>query len=447
MSRSPQLSAPPSTDRQELIRWFRESRARSRKLFELVKPEAYYDRPISLRNPVVFYEGHLPAFSYNTLIRKGLRGPSLDENLEVLFARGIDPDDEAEANSRQASLWPSREETQAYGKLVDSRVEEALRTGDIEREGDPLRERANTAYTILEHEDMHHETMLYMWHMLPLEKKVAPTEATIPPPSPGPLAHRTVRVPAGRATLGASADAVFGWDNEYPEHIVEVPGFEIDVYSVTNADFQQFVAAGGYERRELWRDEDWRWREQTGLQHPNFWAEREGQWFWRGMFAEVALPQDWPVYVSHAEASAYARWKNRRLMTEAEFHRAAFGTPEGIERPFPWGNDPPDNSRGNFGFQHWEPLPVGSCPAGASAWGIHDLFGNGWEWTSSLFGPFEGFSAMASYPQYSADFFDNQHFVMKGGSPATSLSLLRRSFRNWFRPNYPYVYAKFRCVN
>ena len=82
-------------------------------------------------------------------------------------------------------------------------------------------------------------------------------------------------------------------------------------------------------------------------------------------------------------------------------------------------------------------MPVGSRPAGASAWGVHDLVGNGWEWTSTIFGPFPGFSPMASYPEYSADFFDGQHYVMKGGSPATARELLRRSFRNWFRPNYP----------
>jgi formylglycine-generating enzyme required for sulfatase activity len=89
---------------------------------------------------------------------------------------------------------------------------------------------------------------------------------------------------------------------------------------------------------------------------------------------------------------------------------------------------------------------VGSFPAGRSAWGIDDLLGNGWEWTSTVFEGFPGFTPMASYPEYSADFFDGQHYVMKGGSSATAVELLRRSFRNWFRPHYPYVYATFRCA-
>ena len=79
-----------------------------------------------------------------------------------------------------------------------------------------------------------------------------------------------------------------------------------------------------------------------------------------------------------------------------------------------------------------------------SAWGIHDLVGNGWEWTSTPFAPFAGFQPMATYPPYSADFFDGEHFVMKGASPVTSRNLVRRSFRNWYRREYPYMYATFR---
>jgi formylglycine-generating enzyme required for sulfatase activity len=100
-----------------------------------------------------------------------------------------------------------------------------------------------------------------------------------------------------------------------------------------------------------------------------------------------------------------------------------------------------------FDFVSWDPQPAGSHPAGRSAWGVDDLVGNGWKWTSTVFAPFPGFTAMPSYPEYSADFFDGDHFVMKGASPATARELLRPTFRNWFRPHYPYVYATFRCAN
>jgi formylglycine-generating enzyme required for sulfatase activity len=163
------------------------------------------------------------------------------------------------------------------------------------------------------------------------------------------------------------------------------------------------------------------------------------------MFDLIPLPQAWPVYVSYAEAAAYARWRGARLPSEAEFQRAAYGSPNG-EREHPWGSEAPSRAHGVFDFSSWDPEPAGSHPAGRSAWGVEDLVGNGWEWTNTPFAPFTGFQAMSSYPEYSADFFDGDHYVMKGASPATAGELLRPTFRNWFRPRYPYVYTTFRCV-
>ena len=108
MASLPERITSDSLDRDELLKWFRENRDRSRRLLDMLTPDSYYTRPIALRNPVVFYEGHLPAFNFNTLVKRALRRPSIDERLETLFARGIDPEDEPDANSRQASLWPSR---------------------------------------------------------------------------------------------------------------------------------------------------------------------------------------------------------------------------------------------------------------------------------------------------------------------------------------------------
>ena len=238
----------------------------------------------------------------------------------------------------------------------------------------------------------------------------------------------------------------FGWDNEFAELRVEVPAFEVDRHDVTNAEYLAFVEDGGYAREALWTPEAWAWRAGEAVSHPLFWERHDGRWFWRGMFDLVPLPAAWPVYVTHAEAETFARWRGDRLMTEAEYHRAAFGTPDGAEQALPWRSEPPDHTRGNFGAVNWDPVPAGACPAGASAFGVHDLVGNGWEWTSSPFAPFPGFAPMPSYPEYSADFFDGAHFVLKGASPATPAAHVRRSFRNWFRPYYPYVYATFRCA-
>jgi iron(II)-dependent oxidoreductase len=215
---------------------------------------------------------------------------------------------------------------------------------------------------------------------------------------------------------------------------------------VTNGEYLKFVEAGGYRDRGLWSAEAWDWKEGQGVTHPLFWSRTADGWRYRSMFEEIPLPLDWPVYVSHAEASAYAAWTGTRLPTEGEWHRAAYGTPEGTERDFPWGAESPETRHGYFDFTRWDPSPVNAFPAGRSAFGLEGLLANGWEWTSSLFAPLPGFRVFPFYEGYSANFFDGVHYVMKGGSPRTERSMLRRSFRNWFQPHYQYVYAGFRCA-
>ena len=406
-----------------MLDWYRRNRERSGTLFALIDDRAFYDRPIPLRHPFAFYEGHIPAFSFLTLNERALGEAPIDPGLERLFERGIDPANLDEAR-RHDHEWPNRNRVAAFAAGCDERVERALESAAIEDAAVPRLVRAQSAYTILEHEAMHQETLLYIVHQLAYDRKRAIAgrhEDRAVPRS----ALRSVA--AGTATLGAVPDAIpFGWDNEFQRSEVSVAGFDMAAYPVTNREWMRFVREGGPV--------------------PLFWNERGGEWFLRLLFEEIPLPQSWPVYVTHQQAQAYARWMGMRLPTEAEYHRAAFGTPAGDERPFPWGADPPVARHGNFGLERFDPEPVDAHPDGASAWGIADLVGNGWEWTSTPFAPLPGFEPMASYPQYSADFFDGRHYVMKGASPVTPRELIRRSFRNWFYDDYPYMYAKFRCV-
>ncbi|HSL20336.1 MAG TPA: SUMF1/EgtB/PvdO family nonheme iron enzyme [Vicinamibacterales bacterium] len=427
------------------VDWYRRNRERSQAIFDLLADDAYYSQPIALRHPIVFYDGHLPAFSFNTLVKKALGEPGIDAYLERLFARGIDPH-EAGASSTARETWPSRDAVRAFATEADRRVLEVLERADLDRPGHPLLDRSEAVFAILEHEAMHQETLLYMWHRLPFEKKRRPG-GYAPRVGERVPAIEWVDVPAGRATLGVDRGTIpFGWDNEHPAHGEDVGAFSIERHDVTNAAFLEFVDRGGYDDERWWRAEDWEWIRRDGVSHPLFWESVDGAWYWRGMFERVPLPPAWPVFVSFAEAAAYAKWRGGRLPTEAEFQRAAYGTPQGFEHPHPWGDAVASPAHGVFDFSTWDPEPAGTHPAGRSAWGVDDLVGNGWEWTSTSFGPFAGFRPLASYPEYSADFFDGEHFVMKGASPATARELLRPTFRNWFRPRYPYVYATFRCA-
>src|SRR4051812_46957579 len=433
-----------AVDRDTFRSWYQRNRERSERIFDLIDPAAYYSRPISLRNPIVFYEGHLPAFSVIAFLRRGLGRPPVDARLEKLFERGIDPDspDAAVPRSGASTIWPSRDEVRAFARACDAAIVAAI------ADFTPSAESIEGLYTALEHEAMHQETLLYMWHRLPYEQKRARPISDDRYPiadvrsSNGVVATSSAMVvPAGDAVLGADRGSVaFGWDNEFDRHVVRVSAFEIDALAVTNEQFLAFMNDQGYERRDLWSEEGWDWIQSDRVQHPAFWLPADASgigyrssdidgWRWRAMFDSEPLPPRWPVYVSHAEASAYARWKGRRLMTEAEWHRAADGA-----------------RAGHADFAGYDPVPVGSLPQTASAHGVHDLIGNGWEWTSTVFAPFDGFTPMRSYPEYSAEFFDGRHFVMKGASPATARELIRPGFRNWFRGNYPYVYAKFRTA-
>jgi formylglycine-generating enzyme required for sulfatase activity len=399
---------PPLTaERTTLLAAYGRNRERSAFLFDLPDAEAYTEAPIPLRLPFVFYEGHIPAFSLITLIRSALCGKSVDESFERLFRRGIDPDTVSEARRSAPTTWPGRTAVRAFASACDERIVDALRNADIDNPENPHLLRAQAIHVCLEHEQMHHETLLYILHHLPPARKrrlVQTHEDSTQPP------YERVRVETGEATLGAARDEIpFGWDNEFEKTRVRVNAFTMERNSVTNCDYLHFL-------------------EKIGADTPPFWRKRRGTWHLLTQFDLLPLPLSWPVYVTQAQASAYAAWKGMRLPTEAEYHRAAFGAPEGGERSFPWGEEQPDATRGNFDMRRYDPVPVGSYPLGASAWGVND------------------FTPMITYPVYSADFFDGKHYVLKGASPVTDRQIIRRTFRNWFRADYPYLYAKFRCV-
>ena len=427
------------------------ARRQSDALFEIVKRDAMFDRPIPERHRIIFYLGHLEAFDWNLLHEKVLGLKSFHAEFDRLFAFGIDPVGGG-LPSDQPSDWPSFNAVQHYVRKIRAALDDKLSRVWLDSEaltsgGFSIETLLNVA---IEHRLMHVETLAYMLHQLPAERKIRQPEPSVPVSSSA--AHRMIEIPAGVATLGLRrGDGVFGWDNEFECYTANVPAFEIDRYMVTNQQFLEFINAGGYANRSLWSDEAWDWIRTSRISHPVFWTKRGESWLYRTMFDEIALPPDWPVYVSHAEASAFARWASKSLPTEEQWHRAAYGTADDAQpdcpSPYPWGSQVADPSLGNFDFVRWNPTPVNAHPQGRTPSGVEGMLGNGWEWTATAFGPFPGFEPFPFYRGYSANFFDRKHFVMKGGSMRTAACILRPTFRNWFQSHYQYVYAGFRCVN
>ena len=466
---------------QSFVMQYREACRQTDELFSLIRSECLTVRPVRERHRLLFYIGHLEAFDWNLLSARLFELPAFNASFDTLFAFGIDPVGGG-LPTDEPKDWPALSEIYAYRDAVRERIESAIPDVDFSRSrhsaGDA--DAATLLQVVIEHRQMHAETLAYLVHQMPLAQKIVPDKAALParamrlvaaspanaadaaftvsgrsPSNGSPTLPGMACVAAGDVQIGLPIEAgvdestssqpmqqgarAFGWDNEFVDagkQRVAVAEFLIDRHMVSNRDFLVFVNAGGYSRPEYWRPDDWAWRCAADVTHPAFWEPQGEGWALRTMFTLRSLPLDWPVYVSHAEAEAYAYFVGKRLPSESEWMRAAIGASD-IDRP---------PVEGNFDFRHWDPVPVDAYPQNRSAFDVHGQFGNGWEWTADFFTPFSGFQPFSFYPGYSADFFDNRHFVMKGGSPRTAARMLRPTFRNWFQPHYPYVYAGFRCA-
>jgi iron(II)-dependent oxidoreductase len=303
---------------------------------------------------------------------------------------------------------------------------------------------------VIQHEHQHDETMLATLQLM--EEDAYQPLAFAPPPG-RPLPASEVLVPGGPFLMGTD-DERWAYDNERPQHEVDVAPFWIDTTPVTNAQYLTFVEDGGYREPRWWTDEGWAWVRNTNAEHPQFWR-REGPGSWSRLRFGRREPL-WPVepvqHVCWHEADAYARWSGRRLPTEAEWEKAASWSsgdaPDAggrTKRRYPWGDDDPTPELANLGQRHLGPAPVGAYPGGASAFGVEQLVGDVWEWTSSDFEAYPGFSSFP-YREYSEVFFGSGYKVLRGGSWATDPVAVRTTFRNWDFPIRRQIFAGFRCA-
>ena len=410
---------------QDLRARLTEARRRSDELFAIVRPEAMYERPIPQRHRLIFYLGHLEAFDWNLLSGRALGLPPFNPAFDKLFAFGIDPVGGRLPTDTEAD-WPKREEIEQYQGKVREKLDAELEKGVQSARGERP-ELITMVETAIEHRLMHLETLAYLLHRLAPEKKVGQEPEKI---ADWPATKaRLIDIPAGKATLGLArlTGQEFGWDNEFEAHEVDVPAFAIQSFNVTNREFLEFMEAGGYENEALWSSEAQEWKKGEGIKHPGFWRRAGNLWMYRTMFGEIRLPLEWPVYVSHAEASAYAKWLGRKLPSEAGVSSCSVRNArrDKTSDVIPGATKFLRPSTEILIFNDGSLCPLGRKPKGASAFGVHDLVGNGWEWTRTQFAPFKGFAPRDFYAGYSADFFDGKHYVMKGGSPRTAACMLR----------------------
>ena len=394
-----------------------------------------------LMSPLVWDLAHVGNYEDLWLLREVAGRPAVDASLDPMYDAFRHPRPDRPA---LPLLGPAQ--ARAYVAEVRGRVLDALEDVDLDQAGRRLAHGAFAYGMVIQHEHQHDETMLATRQLMG-ERAVPPPGSTTPAPPPQPYAGPDeVHIPGGVFTMGTDLEP-WAYDNERPAHPVEVAPFAIDAVPVTCGAYAAFVVDGGYDEPRWWSEDGWKWRQQAELAAPQYW-ERDGAGGWTVLRSgrRDGLVADEPVdHVCWYEADAFARWAGKRLPTEAEWELAASWGPDGTKSRWPWGDAEPDATRANLGQRHDRPAPVGSYPAGASRWGVHQLVGDVWEWTSSDFAGYPGFRSFP-YREYSEVFFGPEYKVLRGGSWATAPVAVRTTFRNWDYPIRRQIFAGFRCA-
>ena len=428
----------------QLIEALQEARARTLELVSDLSDEQLMGPRLRIVNPMRWEIGHAAWFQEFWILRH-LGG------LAPILAQGDGLYDSARVahDSRWDLPLPSTAQTFAYMNQVLDRV---CDTSD-RRARDPITgyDESYFFHLALFHEQMHAEAITYTRQTLCYPRPRIGLRQTGDRRLPAESISGDAHVPGGRFILGDSSGLAFVFDNEQQPHEVEVAPFSISKTAVTNRELANFVADGGYERREFWSDEGWEWKRNAAADHPMYWRrESNGRWLRRDFNEWVALEDRVAaIHVNWYEADAYCRWAGRRLPTEAEWEMAASCEPSSDggsitnnKRRYPWGNNSPTPANANLDWRAMGCIEVDALPEGDSAFGCRQMIGNSWEWTSTAFEAYPGF-VPGPYKEYSAPWFGD-HKVLRGGCWATRARMIRSAYRNFYTPDRRDVWAGFR---
>jgi gamma-glutamyl hercynylcysteine S-oxide synthase len=343
---------------------------------------------LSTLNPPLWELGHVAWFQEFWLHRGGnFDAPSLLTDADRYYDSA-----RVHHDARWTLSLPSINATIAYGDTVLAQTRELLLRASLDER------RAYFAQLALFHQDMHNEAFCSTWQTLGFSMPVGWLEEPI-------AVTGDILFDQGRSLIGAQRGGGFLFDNEKWAHEVDLPAFAISRSVVTNGEFRACVDAGAYTRDDLWCQSGRIMRDQLGLVQPRYWRHQSGAWQERRFDAWLPLDDAAPVrHLSAYETEVYCRWAMRRLPTEAEWERAARLPAEEFQ------------------------------------------YGQVWEWTTSRFTPFPGFSA-DPYKEYSEPWFAEEHRVLRGGSFVTPRRLMRPTLRNFYQPARADIFCGFRTCS
>ncbi len=436
-------SCDPVATREAVRHYFHQTYNIHEKLYEsLADDDAFYLRADPLRHPIVFYLGHTAAFFINKLNIAKILNERINPAYESMFAIGVDEmswDDLNEAHYN----WPAIPEVRAYRDAVRHKMDALISELPLDEKGITWESPWWTIVMGIEHERIHLETSSVLIRQLPIDTVRQVDFWSICPESGTAPGNELLPVQGGSIHLGKDdSDPLYGWDNEYGCDIFTVADFQASKYLVSNAEYLEFVQAGGYHKQEFWTDEGWAWKLYQQAEMPRFWIKAEEQDYQlRCMASIIPLPWNWPVEVNYLEAKAFCNWKAAqtgkpiRLPSEEEWMLLRDSL---VNTDQPWWSIAP----GNINLEHY----CSSCPVNTFAFGaFFDVIGNVWQWTETPIYAYPEFKIHPIYDDFSVPTFDGRHNLIKGGSWISTGNEALRNARYAFRRHF-YQHAGFRYV-
>ncbi|MFT6269311.1 MAG: 5-histidylcysteine sulfoxide synthase/putative 4-mercaptohistidine N1-methyltransferase [Alphaproteobacteria bacterium] len=438
--RTPKLKGATQDDkRKEIALYFSNTFDTYSRLFDcLVDDNAFYQKSIPLRHPLIFYFGHTATFFINKLLLAKLIPERIDSHMESVFAVGVDEMSWDDLDDKNYD-WPGVSEVRDYRAKVRARVLQLIDTLDLTL---PINWESSWWPIVMgiEHERIHLETSSVLIRQHDLDKVQQQALWPVCTDTGDAPTNKLITVAAGSISIGQSADdPYYGWDNEYGERIIEVAEFKASQYLVSNQEFLAFVEAGGYKQDHFWSEEGISWKQFTQAKHPTFWRWHKA-WHLRLLTEEIAMAWDWPAEVNYHEAKAFCEWKAQetgqliRMPTEDEWHRLC--SQAGVKEL------DNDVANANLHLDHY----ASSCPVNNFQHGEwFDVVGNVWQWTETPIYPLDNFKVHPLYDDFTTPTFDGKHNLIKGGSWISSGNETRLSARYAFRRHFT-QHAGFRYI-
>jgi ergothioneine biosynthesis protein EgtB len=436
------------TGKSTLVELFKQVRSRTMQIVAPLEIEDYVIQTAEFMSPARWHIGHTSWF-FETVLQAHQPGYQVYSEDFLFYFNSYYEGFGAriERPKRGTKSRPTVKETVAYRNHIDEQMLRFLEAAD-HRDVDKLIRLG------LEHEMQHQELLVYDIKHLLCDQFNAPIK-------PSPVVQAGVNgmaeIEGGLIWIGYSNEYEsgsrpphaneFAFDNEKPGHQVFLRDFALDKAPVSVGNYLEFMSDGGYENFKWWFSEGWEAVNKEHWRAPMYWELHDGDWFIRdypGLTKAEERSNDPVCHVSFFEASAYAKWSNKRLPTEAEWEKAACYDRNSQVNDFPWGNATAEIKRANL-FENglWTVAPIGAFPEGANQYGCHQMIGDVWEWTTSDYVPYPGFQS--EFDEYNDKWFVNQK-VLRGGSFATPQVHIRSTYRNFFHAHERWMTSGFRCA-